>query len=133
LEGQTLDDLEKRLVDIFSLAITPAELRTAGVGYTAWAWRLGQGDNPIISLPFGFAQTCGLQRCRRDIALSTKESEYSALSEATWEVLWLMGLMTEVKERMAPMTINIPTIKCTMLEDNKGAKAMATTPKMTAY
>jgi hypothetical protein len=40
--------------------------------------------------------------------------------------------MTEVKERMAPMMINIPIIKCTMLEDNEGAKAMATTPKMTA-
>jgi hypothetical protein len=65
-----------------------------------------------------------------DIALSTTESEYSALSEAAREVLWLMGLMTEVKERMAPLTIDIPTIKCTLFEDNEGAKAMATTPKM---
>ena len=61
-----------------------------------------------------------------DIALSTIEREYSALSE----VLWLMGLMTELKERMAPETINIPTIKCTIFEDNEGAKAMATVPKM---
>jgi hypothetical protein len=65
-----------------------------------------------------------------DIALSTTESEYSALSEATREVLWLMGLMTEVKERMVPETINIPTIRCTVFEDNEGAKAMATVPKM---
>jgi hypothetical protein len=42
----------------------------------------------------------------------------------------LMGLMTEVKERLVPGTIHIPTIKCTGFEDNEGAKAMATVPKM---
>ena len=41
-----------------------------------------------------------------------------------------MGLMAEVKERMSPDTIAIPTIRCTVFEDNEGAKAMATTPKM---
>jgi hypothetical protein len=69
-------------------------------------------------------------KMQTDIALSTTESEYSALSEATREVLWLMGLMTEVKERLVQGTINIPTIKCTVFEDNEGAKAMATVPKM---
>ena len=69
-------------------------------------------------------------KMQTDIALSTTESEYSALSEATREVLWLMGLMTKVKERLVPGTINIPTIKCTVFEDNEGAKAMATVPKM---
>ena len=69
-------------------------------------------------------------KMQTDIALSTTESEYSALSEATREVLWLMGLMTEVKERLVPETIDIPTIRCTVFEDNEGAKAMATVPKM---
>ena len=69
-------------------------------------------------------------KMQTDIALSTTESEYSALSEATREVLWLMGLMTEVKEKLAPETVDIPTIKCTVFEDNEGAKAMATVPKM---
>ena len=46
------------------------------------------------------------------------------------KVLWLMGLMAEVKSRMAPDTIDIPTIRCTVFEDNEGAKAMATVPKM---
>ena len=69
-------------------------------------------------------------KMQTDIALSTTESEYSVLLEATREVLWLMGLMTEVKERMAPETITIPTIRCTVFEDNEGTKAMATVPKM---
>ena len=65
-----------------------------------------------------------------DIVLSNTESEYSAMSEATREVLWLMGLMTEVKERAVPNTIDIPTIRCTVFEGNEGAKAVATVPKM---
>ena len=69
-------------------------------------------------------------KMQTDIALSTTESEYSALSEGTREVLWLMGLMTEVKEKLAPETVDIPTIRCTVFEDNEGAKAMAIVPKM---
>ena len=41
-----------------------------------------------------------------------------------------MGLMEEVKASMVAETGTIPTIKCTMFEDNKDAKAMATIPKM---
>jgi hypothetical protein len=40
------------------------------------------------------------------------------------------GFIAEAKERMAPDTIVIPRIRCTVFEDNEGAKAMATTPKM---
>jgi hypothetical protein len=65
-----------------------------------------------------------------DVALLTTESDYSALSEAAREVLWLMGLMTEVNEWMAPETINVPAIKCTISEGNEGTKAMATVQKM---
>jgi hypothetical protein len=70
-------------------------------------------------------------KMQTDIALSTTESEYSAaLSEAAREVLWSMNLMTEVKDQMVPGTIDVPTIKCTIFEDNEGAKAMATALKM---
>jgi hypothetical protein len=65
-----------------------------------------------------------------NIALSTTESEYSALLEAARGFLWLMGLMEEVRERMVAATITIPTIRSTIFEDNEGAKAMATIPKM---
>ena len=41
-----------------------------------------------------------------------------------------MNLMTEIKECLIPHTIDIPTSKCTLFEDNEGAKAMATVPKM---
>jgi hypothetical protein len=69
-------------------------------------------------------------KMQTDIALLTTESEYSALFEATQEVLWLMGLMTEARDRLALDTIVIPTIRCAIFGDNEGAKAMATIPKM---
>ena len=69
-------------------------------------------------------------KMQTDIALSTTESEYSALSEAAREVLWLMGLMTEVREKIVPETVTVPTIRCTIFEDNEGAKVMATIPKL---
>ena len=41
------------------------------------------------------------------------------------------GLMKdEVKEQMVPNIIDIPTIKCTVFEDNKGARIMAMVSKM---
>lgn len=69
-------------------------------------------------------------KMQTDIALSTTESEYSALSEAAREVLWLMGLMNEVREKIVAETVTIPTIRCTIFEDNEGAKIMATLPKL---
>jgi hypothetical protein len=73
----------------------------------------------------------GIQNANRHCgSLSTTESEYSALSETAREVLWLVGLMEEVKANMVAETVTIPTIKCTMVEDNEGTKAMATIPKM---
>lgn len=69
-------------------------------------------------------------RVQTEVALSTTEAEYIALSEAAREVLGLMGLMDEVKARMSPETIKIPTVRCTMFEDNEGALAIANVPKV---
>jgi hypothetical protein len=69
-------------------------------------------------------------KLQTEIALSSTESEYNCLSEAAREVIGLMGLMTEVKEKMCDETVTIPTIKCTMFEDNEGAIALAKYPKI---
>jgi hypothetical protein len=69
-------------------------------------------------------------KLQTEIALSSTESEYNCLSEAAREVIELMGLMKEVKEKMCDNTVMIPTIKCTMFEDNEGAIALAKYPKI---
>ncbi len=62
--------------------------------------------------------------------LRTVENKEWKLYEGTSEVVWLTGLMSEVKVRMVPRTIDIPTIKYTIFSHNEGAKAMAVMPKM---
>lgn len=38
--------------------------------------------------------------------------------------------MEELQEQMSPQTMTIPTIQCTIFEDNKGALATANAPKV---
>ena len=63
-----------------------------------------------------------------EIALSTTEAEYIALSTATRELIPLRLTILEVSQ-----TLGIPcsklTLKCTLFEDNKGAEELAKVPK----
>ena len=67
-------------------------------------------------------------RLQTEIALSTTEAEYIALSSAAREVLPLREMITELKP-----ILNIPdanlVIKCTLFEDNMGAEELAKIPK----
>jgi hypothetical protein len=56
-------------------------------------------------------------KLQTDIALSSTESKHGSCSEAAREVIGMMGLMKEVRERLCGETTTIPTIKCTMFED----------------
>ena len=42
----------------------------------------------------------------------------------------MMELMTELKDRGFEENYSSPTVRCTVFEDNTGALALATTPKM---
>ena len=67
-------------------------------------------------------------RLQSEIALSTTEAEYIALSTAAREVLPLRELIIELKS-----ILNIPeaelNIQCTLFEDNRGAEELAKVPK----
>ena len=68
-------------------------------------------------------------KLQTEIALSSTEAEYIALSQALREVIPLMQLMKEAKRRgldIAPKA----SIHCTAFEDNTGALEMARVPKM---
>ena len=64
------------------------------------------------------------------VALSTKEAEYIALSQALREIISLMALMKEMGENNIKLPSDTTTLKCTVFEDNSGALEMAQTPKM---
>ena len=69
-------------------------------------------------------------KMQTEIALSTTEAEYIALSTALREVIPLMDLLSEFQTHIDSTIINLPTIHCRLFEDNSGAHELATTPKM---
>ena len=68
-------------------------------------------------------------KLQTEIALSTTESEYIALSQSLRDVIPLMGLLDELK-RVFPGKQKIPAVHCTVFEDNKGCIDLVKTPRM---
>ena len=65
-----------------------------------------------------------------EIALSTTEAEYIALSTAMREVIPIMNLIREGQSKGIPMNRNIPEVHCKIFEDNMGTVEMVKVPKM---
>ena len=69
-------------------------------------------------------------RLQTEIALSTTEAEYIALSTALRDVIPIMNLLQELKEQNFINDFQLPKIHCKAFEDNSGALELARTPKM---
>jgi hypothetical protein len=61
---------------------------------------------------------------------NTTEAEYNALSTSLREVIHLMQLIDEAKSKGWKTVDEAPKIHCKVFEDNIGALAMASLPKM---
>jgi len=69
-------------------------------------------------------------KMQTEIALSTTEAEYIALSQAMSEVLPNIWLMEEARNQDIPVLNATPKIHCKVFEDNAGAIEIANVPKM---
>jgi hypothetical protein len=69
-------------------------------------------------------------KMQTEIALSTTEAEYIALSQAMREVLPIIWLMEEAKQLGIPVLNATPKVHCKVFEDNAGAIEITTVPKM---
>ena len=69
-------------------------------------------------------------RLQREVALSSTESEYNAVSESMRDVLYLMQLVKDMTQIGLVMTNAPPTVRCKIYEDNSGALEMVRLPKM---
>jgi Reverse transcriptase (RNA-dependent DNA polymerase)/GAG-pre-integrase domain len=69
-------------------------------------------------------------RLQTEIALSSTESEYVALSQGLREVLPLMELTKELSKAGFAFSPMVPQVFCQAFEDNSGALEMARTHKM---
>jgi hypothetical protein len=69
-------------------------------------------------------------KMQTEIALSTTEAEYIALSQAMREVLPIIWLLEEARQQGIPVMNATPKIHCKVFEDNAGAIEIANVPKM---
>jgi hypothetical protein len=69
-------------------------------------------------------------KLQTEVALSTTEAEYNALSTSLREVIHLMHLIDEAKKKGWKTVDEAPKIHCKVFEDNIGALEMARLPKM---
>jgi hypothetical protein len=68
-------------------------------------------------------------RVQGEVALSTTESEYIAISHATREVLPLIELLDELQDKGVIEKEVKPVMRCKVFEDNSGAVELATSVK----
>ena len=79
-----------------------------------------------------FYANCPIIWCSKlqtEIALSTTESEYIALSQSLRDVIPLINLLREMQSVLS-FTTDTPTVHCTIFEDNKGCIDLVNSPKM---
>lgn len=69
-------------------------------------------------------------KLQTEIALSSTESEYIAMSQALREVLPMTNLIQELRENGFDIGGTLPRIHCKVFEDNSGAIEMAKVPKL---
>jgi hypothetical protein len=69
-------------------------------------------------------------KLQTEVALSTTEAEYNALSTSLREVIHLMQLIEEAKSKGWQTVDEAPKINCKVFEVNIGAQEMARLPKM---
>jgi hypothetical protein len=69
-------------------------------------------------------------KLQTEIALSTTEAEYIALSQSLREVIPIMNLLKETREQGIDVTPFQPQVHCKVFEDNSGALELAKVPKM---
>lgn len=81
-------------------------------------------------LNYGGCPLIWASRLQTEIALSSTESEYIALSQSLREVIPMMDLINELHEAGFKLNDKIPEVHCKAFEDNNGALEMATVHKL---
>ena len=81
-------------------------------------------------ISYGGCPVIWASRLQTEIALSTTEAEYIALSSALREVIPMIDLCQEAPKHGVPIPDHKPNVFCKVFEDNSGAYELATTPKL---
>jgi hypothetical protein len=69
-------------------------------------------------------------KLQSQIALSTSEAEYIAMSQALHDIIPVMNLIQEMREQNFKVVCIEPYVYCKVFEDNAGALELARLPKL---
>jgi hypothetical protein len=69
-------------------------------------------------------------KLQSQVALSTTEAEYIAMSQSLCDVIPIMGLVQEMRECNFQVICTAPYVYCKVFEDNSGALELARLPKL---
>ena len=104
----------------------------------AGLWGSEDNQDPVcVKSRTGYVLTLGgcpllwVSRLQTEIALSTLEAEYIALSQAMRDLLPMRRLAKEVSKTLGLPSDYAATMKSTVFEDNNGALGLAISPKLT--
>jgi hypothetical protein len=73
---------------------------------------------------------CWASKLQTQVALSTTEAEYIAMSMALRDVIPVMNLIKEIKSKGFSIICTKPHVYCKVFEDNSGALELARLPKL---
>jgi hypothetical protein len=73
---------------------------------------------------------CWASKLQSQVALSTTEAEYIAMSMALRDVIPVMNLIEEIKSKGFQVICTKPYAYCKVFEDNSGALELARLPKL---
>jgi hypothetical protein len=95
-----------------------------------WCKETSEDPSSILSRSGYVIRLCGcpilwVSKLQTEIALSTTESEYIALSQAMHEVIPLLDIYGHINTLLECQDLT-PIVKCTNFEDNNGALEPAT-------
>jgi hypothetical protein len=80
-----------------------------------------------------FYAGCPISRATKlqsQVALSTTEAEYITMLQALRDVIPVMNLLQEMREREFQVICSEPYVYCKVFEDNSGALELARLPKL---
>jgi hypothetical protein len=104
----------------------------------AGLWNVEDKQDPVcVKSRTGFCLTLGncpliwVSRLQSEIALSTTEAEYIALSQAMRDLLPMRTLLQEVGTALKLQFATPAIVHSTVFEDNNGALSLATSPRIT--
>ena len=104
----------------------------------AGLWKYENDQDPVcVKSRTGYVMTLGncpvtwSSKLQTEIALSTLEAEYIAMSTSMRELIPLRRLLIEISERLNLEKMKTALVCSHVFEDNNGAIGLAESPKMT--